>query len=179
MTTQANWILKQTIHSNHFLYLKVLIVLLSILKNNTYTVHFLIVFTPLGWELWVYPGEQVTVKYIKLVNKICQCDFVYVYVLETMYLHVAVWMHATVYVYVHVLLQSVSVLTPLSHAENQSQGVLWWALLITPLCMIPIFNPGNHDSRAVRMTWEIVLQQVRRVIRGMKKVVKVTQGTVV
>lgn len=75
-------------------------------------------------ELGGYPGEQVSVKSIKLVNKICQCDFVCMYVLATMYLHVAVWMHAAAYVYVYVLVQSISVLTAMSHTGNQSQGIL-------------------------------------------------------
>lgn len=48
--------------------------------------------------------------------------------------------------------QSVSVLTAMSHAADQSRGILRWELLITPLCMIPIFNPSNRDLRVVRMT---------------------------
>lgn len=48
--------------------------------------------------------------------------------------------------------QSVSVLTALSHTADQSRGSLQRELMITPLCMIPIFNLGNHDLRVVRMT---------------------------
>lgn len=67
--------------------------------------------------------------------------------------------------------QSVSVLTAVSHARNQSQGILRSELLITPLCMIPLFNPGNRDLRAAWVTYfagKTVLQQVQKVGWGGK-----------
>lgn len=49
--------------------------------------------------------------------------------------------------------QSVSVLTAMSHAGDQSQGDPAIRTTDYPLCMIPIFIPRNCDSCAVSVTY--------------------------
>lgn len=119
---------------------------------------------------------------------ICQCDFMCSCMLESMCLQAQVCVRlcgcmqlrvcAYVCVCVRVLVkQSVSVLTAMSHAGDQSQGIPQWELLITLLCLIPTFNPGCCDfTRSVTdlFLWEGGGLFFSRCRRSLRKVLKVT-----
>ena len=95
---------------------------------------------------------------------ICQCDLACSRMLESMCLRVCVCVcvsrgcvgaRSCLCVGVRALVkQSVGVLTAMSHAGDQSQGMLQWELLISPLyAWFLSFNLGSCDLRVAQMTF--------------------------